>query len=169
MAKRVRGSHRPASRRSGGRIARPGQPAAGTQRPAAERLSEALPGADRSDVVETGATEPRADERRSLIEPAVTGVASSGSLTQAELDRAAELEARIVADERAAEAAQRRGATRGRSADPARGLEPLSVRAADEYAYVRRDVLRIARIGGMLLGVLAVLYLLIDVTHTIVI
>jgi hypothetical protein len=41
------------------------------------------------------------------------------------------------------------------------------VRAADEYAYVRRDVLRIARIGGGLLVVMAILYVLIDVTHAI--
>ena len=103
--------------------------------------------------------------------PAETPVRPSGGLTAAEEARAAEIEAAIVAEERAAEQAKRRGRDRDRTLEPglARGREPgpLSVRAADEYAYVRRDVIRIVRIGGGLLAVLAVLYVLIDVAHVI--
>jgi uncharacterized membrane protein YdbT with pleckstrin-like domain len=93
-----------------------------------------------------------------------------GGLTKEEEARAAEIEATILAEERAAQHATRRTRDRDRSFEPAprgRDLAPLSVRAADEYAYVRRDVLRIARIGGGLLLVLAVLYILIDVTRVI--
>jgi hypothetical protein len=95
----------------------------------------------------------------------------TGSLTAAEEARAAELEAAIVAEERAAEQAARRTRDRGRQPAaelaPARGRAPLSVRAADEYAYVRRDVRRIVAIGALLLLILAALYVLINVTQTI--
>ncbi|MDQ6795149.1 MAG: hypothetical protein M3067_10110, partial [Chloroflexota bacterium] len=94
----------------------------------------------------------------------------STSLTAAEEARAAEIEATIVAEERAAERAQRRGRDRSRVeavGGRARDSSPLSVRASEEYAYVRRDVLRIVRIGGALLLVLAVLFVLIDVAHVI--
>jgi hypothetical protein len=39
---------------------------------------------------------------------------------------------------------------------------PLSVRAADEYAYVKRDVRRIALVGGFLIAILAVLEVLVN-------
>jgi hypothetical protein len=106
--------------------------------------------------------------------PAQRPVRPSTHLTADEEARAAELEAQIVAEERAAEQAARRGrdrAARDREAvfTPARGrdLAPLSVRAAEEYGYVRRDVLRIVRVGGSLLLILAVLYVLIDVARVI--
>ena len=94
----------------------------------------------------------------------------STSLTAAEEARAAEIEATIVAEERAAEQAQRRGRDRSRVeavGGRVRDTSPLSVRASEEYAYVRRDVLRIVRIGGALLLILAVLFVLIDVAHAI--
>jgi uncharacterized membrane protein len=95
----------------------------------------------------------------------------STSLTAQEEARAAEIEATIVAEERAAEQAQRRGRDRARGADAVGGrvrdASPLSVRASEEYAYVRRDVLRIVRIGGALLLILAVLFVLIDVLRVI--
>lgn len=93
------------------------------------------------------------------------------SLTSEEEARAAEIEAQIVAEERAAEQATRR--TRDRDREPvhvvsrAKSSAPLSVRAADEYAYVRRDVRRIARIGGALIAFLAILHVLINVLHVI--
>lgn len=93
----------------------------------------------------------------------------SQSLTADEEARAAEIEAQILAEERAAEEATRRARERARSGEagraPARAGSnvPLSVRAAEEYAYVRRDVVRIARIAALLLGILAVLYVLINV------
>jgi hypothetical protein len=40
---------------------------------------------------------------------------------------------------------------------------PLSVRAASEYAYVRRDVVRILKITALLLAIMAALYVLINV------
>jgi hypothetical protein len=119
-----------------------------------------------------GSTRPgrRARLQRPAPRPA-DAARRSGGLTHEEEQRAAEIEAAIVAEERAAQNAARR--TRDRDRDRGveggyrRDLAPLSVRAADEYAYVRRDVLRIARIGGGLLVVMAILYVLIDVTHAI--
>jgi len=92
-------------------------------------------------------------------------VRPSTSLTTEEEARAAELEARIVAEERAADQALRRSRerARGSAASPGRELSPLSVRASEEYAYVRRDVIRIVRVGGSLLGILAILYGLVNV------
>lgn len=91
-------------------------------------------------------------------------------LSPEEEARAAEIEAQIMAEERAAEQAARRSRTRGREEHVITRLKnaaPLSVRAADEYAYVRRDVRRIARIGAALLAILAVLHVLINVLHVI--
>jgi hypothetical protein len=94
----------------------------------------------------------------------------STSLTPDEEARAAALEAQILAEERAASQAAIRTRERAREAEVAprpvaREALPLSVRAADEYAYVRRDVWRIGRIGALLLGLMAVLYVLINVLH----
>jgi len=94
----------------------------------------------------------------------------SSSLTPEEEARAAEIEAQIVAEERAAEQATRRSRDRGESIHVITRLKnaaPLSVRAADEYAYVRRDIRRIALIGIALLAILAVLHVLINVLHVI--
>ena len=94
----------------------------------------------------------------------------SNSLTREEEARAAEIEAQIVAEERAAENALRRSRDRSRGVESAgrvRDVAPLAVRASEEYAYVRRDVFRIARIGGALIAILAILYVLIDVAHVI--
>lgn len=77
------------------------------------------------------------------------------SLTQEEEDRAAELEARIVAEEKAAEAAASR--SRRDAAAAAEGRERSGAtgsRVVEEYAYVTRDLRRIAVIGGALLATL---------------
>ena len=72
------------------------------------------------------------------------------SLTDADLARAAELEAQIVAEEKAAEAAGAGTAKRVEPVPrPASGT--LAVAAAEEYAYVARDVRRIVLIGGSLI------------------
>lgn len=91
-----------------------------------------------------------------------------GSVTHEEEARAAELEAAILAEEKAAEAARR-----GRNPDR-RPVEsaiyssvPLATRAAEEYGYVRRDVRRIAVVGGGLLVVLAILHVLVNVANVI--
>lgn len=94
----------------------------------------------------------------------------SGSLTEAEEARAAELEAEVVAQEQAAEEARRsRSARQAARADVPRSRESslFSAKAAEEYAYVARDVRRIVTVGGSLLGVLAILFVLIEVLHVI--
>jgi hypothetical protein len=93
-------------------------------------------------------------------------------LSASEEARAAELEAQIVARERDAQAALSRARTGPREADlgrggRSRGQSPLAVRAAEEYGYVSRDVLRILRVGGSMIGLLAVFFILIDVLHVI--
>lgn len=89
-----------------------------------------------------------------------------GGLSAGELDRAAELEAAIVAEEREAEAARRR--TRAaRTTEPVGVARPgsnLAASAAGEYAYVARDVRRVAIVGGSLVGVLILLWGLVQVT-----
>jgi hypothetical protein len=94
-------------------------------------------------------------------------------LSEAEEARAAELEARIVAQEREAEVTRSRSRDRGRTtasievdrAGRARTAGLLAAKAAEEYAYVVRDVRRIVRVGGAMAIILAVLYLLVDVLH----
>jgi hypothetical protein len=82
------------------------------------------------------------------------------------LARAAELEAAILAEEKAAEQT-RRG--RDRERRPVEGAiyssVPLATRAAEEYGYVQRDVRRIVVVGGSLLGILAILHVLVNVAH----
>jgi hypothetical protein len=120
-----------------------------------------------------GSTRPghRPRLQRPVQRPADAAPSRPGGLTREEEARAAEIEATILAEERAAQQATRRTRERDRVADVAgprgRDLAPLAVRAADEYAYVRRDVIRIVRVGGGLLAILAILYLLIDVAHVI--
>lgn len=96
----------------------------------------------------------------------------SQGLSAAEEARAAELESQIVAQERAAEQSAGRSSDRSRaidvgSAGRARGQSPLAVRAAEEYSYVSRDVRRIVRIGGVMVAMLGVFFVLIDVLHVI--
>jgi hypothetical protein len=43
----------------------------------------------------------------------------------------------------------------------------LAARAAEEYAYVVRDVRRILIVGGSLAAVLGVLFVLIDLLHVV--
>jgi hypothetical protein len=86
------------------------------------------------------------------------------TLTADEEARAAELEAAIVAEERAAETS-RRARVQRTVADNPRPLSSLAVAASNEYAYVARDVRRITAVGGTLLVVLAVPWVVVQVTH----
>jgi hypothetical protein len=104
--------------------------------------------------------------RRPATEPAPAAAAATprpSGLTDAELKRAAELEAQMVADEQAAETARRRSQERITTArelsSPVRALDD-----ATEYGYVARDLKDIMRIAILLLVVLFVLYIAIDVT-----
>ncbi len=90
------------------------------------------------------------------------------TLTPEEEARAAEIEARLLAAERSAEEAARRQ-VRGR-----RGTEreapvrrgSIAVRASEEYAYVMRDIRRIALIGGSLVVLLIALWVVFQATGT---
>ena len=92
----------------------------------------------------------------------------STSLTEEEEARAAALEAELVAQEKAAARARaasqaarvRRG---GREIDPTLYDQPLSVRAAHEYAYVGRDIRRIGITAALMLAILTILAVLINV------
>jgi hypothetical protein len=90
------------------------------------------------------------------------------SLTADEEARAAELEAQIVAEERAAGETQRRARERQQRAverEPAvRSSVPLSVREAEEYAYVARDVRRIATIAGGVFAIMIGLWIALQVS-----
>jgi hypothetical protein len=86
------------------------------------------------------------------------------TLTDAEEARAAELEASIVAEEKAAEAARKRS-TASRSVDaPVRSTSSIEVAAAQEYAYVARDVKRIAIVGGGMILILLAIWLVVHIT-----
>ena len=74
------------------------------------------------------------------------------SLSDADLARAAQLEAQIVAEEKAAAPAQPAKRARGESFP--RASSTLAASAAAEYGYVGRDVRRIALIGGSLIALL---------------
>ncbi|MEO8468260.1 MAG: hypothetical protein ABI573_01185 [Chloroflexota bacterium] len=87
-------------------------------------------------------------------------------MTDEELQRAAELESELVAREREAIAdnARRRARISGLDASVAGDANaPLSVRAAHEYAYVARDVRRIGITAAVMFGILAILWLAVNV------
>ncbi|MGA3056843.1 MAG: hypothetical protein ABSE70_02220 [Candidatus Limnocylindrales bacterium] len=115
-----------------------------------------------------------ADKRGSgRPQPRPTG-RPSGGLSAEEEARAADLESQIVAQERAAEAGRARFRERARSPEPerpgrARGQGLLAARAAEEYAYVVRDVRRIVWVGGGLAATLGVIYVLVNVLHVVTI
>lgn len=109
--------------------------------------------------------------QRQAVRPATRPVTTtapvprSDALTDAEEARAAQLEAAIVAEERQAEAAKRRTrVSRSVENAPVRSTSSLSVSAAEEYAYVARDVKRIAIVGGSLVGVLVAIWVIAHVT-----
>jgi hypothetical protein len=89
------------------------------------------------------------------------------TLTDEEEALAAELEARIVAAERAAEAAAAPGRRRAERSSEGEGRArpgSIGVRAAEEYAYVSRDVRRIVLIGGSLVATLIGLWVVTQAT-----
>ena len=87
------------------------------------------------------------------------------TLTDAEEARAAELEASIVAEEKAAETARKRSTTpRSADAAPVRSTSSIEIAAAQEYAYVARDVKRIAIVGGGMILILLGIWLVLHIT-----
>jgi len=131
----------------------------------------ARPVAKRSARPDTVIDRPRSITRPTTVdEPLQLGddmpFQSSSGLTEAEVNRAAELEAQATAKERAAiaESLRRRSrAAEERDIDVTGDNAPLSVRAAHEYAYVARDVKRIALTASMMVAILAVLAILVNV------
>ena len=87
---------------------------------------------------------------------AATVVARPAGLTDEEEARAAQLEAAIVAEERQAETATK--TARAPRPEPVARSSSLEVSAADEYAYVARDIRRIALVGGSLVTFLLILW-----------
>ena len=143
MAKRSRVTGRPGQRSPSGR---------GTRRPSGPGIP---PGTRSAEAPTT---------------PGATPARTSG-LTGLEEARAAEIEAQIVAQEREADAVQRRVRERSRTAEVTgvrqRDSAPLAVRASAEYAYVRRDIRRIIRAGLLMLAIVAILYVLINVMRVV--
>jgi hypothetical protein len=149
MAKRTRFASRPTGRR-----------------PAANRIVRRDPPKAKSIVAEPAG-------ETVVIEPvatdfdAETGAPTSAhgrGLSQAEIDRAAQLEAKLTGQERAIQAATRARAAAVPTAHGAVDVNaPLAVRASREYAYVARDIRRIALTGGLMIAILAVIAVLVDV------
>lgn len=96
----------------------------------------------------TGAVTPDIDLNESAL-----AAYGGQSLTDADIARAAELEARIVAEQKAAEGAAT-AKTRTATPGPRSATGSIAVAAAEEYAYVARDVRRIVLIGGSLIALL---------------
>jgi hypothetical protein len=98
--------------------------------------------------------------------PGRTPVVAPEGLSAAEITRAAELEATIVASEQAGQALPARPAARPGATEPVAahqrrpggGSGRLAVEAAEEYRYVARDVRRIAVVGGSMFVILIVLF-----------
>lgn len=110
----------------------------------------------------------RAPIQRSSTRPPAAAAAAAvpsappSSLTDAELARAAELEAQIVAEEKSAASAK--SPARTPVAPVTRSGGTLAAAASDEYAYVARDVRRIVLIGGTLVTLLFGAWAVIQVT-----
>ena len=104
--------------------------------------------------------------QRTATKPATSRPA--GSVTPEEEARAAELEAQILAEEKAAEDARKGRDRRAKNPDAGAAIYssvPLAERAAQEYGYVQRDLRRIVVVGGGLLLVLFALYILLNVLN----
>ena len=108
----------------------------------------------------------KATAARPRVGPATT-TAKPPTLTAEEEARAAEIEAQILAEEKAAEDASRRSRERSRraaEADPVARGGSIAERATQEYAYVARDVRRVAIIGGSLVAFLIGLWVVVTAT-----
>jgi hypothetical protein len=97
---------------------------------------------------------------------AAASASKPGGLSEAELERAAQLESEILVQENAAVQSRSRAGARGTAREYA-GSGTLALRPEVEYAYVGRDLKDILRTAGGLLVVLLVLWVLIDVTKVI--
>jgi hypothetical protein len=120
--------------------------------------------------VRPGQRRPIEKRPASAAVPAASAAAAApkpAGLSDAELERAAQLESDLLAQERAAEQSRRRTRERSTTRDFSRTGSSLDVNAAAEYAYVARDVRDIVRIASLLIGILLLVWVLIDVTKVI--
>ena len=140
MAKRARGSS-----------TRPGQRAPIQRTPTRPPATNTAPASD--DIL--------VDDDDDPIAHTAIGAYEGHSLTDADLARAAALEAQIVAEEKAAEAAKQ---PRSHVSAVPRSTGTLAAAASEEYAYVARDVRRIVLIGGSLIAFLIGLWAFAQVT-----
>jgi hypothetical protein len=121
-----------------------------------------------------GSSTTRPGQRRPLQRSATRSAAAArpaapvapppATLTDEEEARAAELEAQIVAQEREAETAKRRSRDRATEEVAPRATSNLAASHVNEYAYVARDVRRIAMVGGSLVVFLLSLWVISRVT-----
>ena len=95
--------------------------------------------------------------------PTASAAPRPSGLTDTEAERAAELEAQLLEQERAAEAARTRTRERATRDVVYGGGGSLAIKAEEEYAYVARDVKQIVRIGSLMLAILFGLWYLIDI------
>ena len=140
MAKRARGSS-----------TRPGQRAPIQRTSTRPPATDTAPASD--DIVDDDDDDP--------IAHTAIGAYEGHSLTDADLARAAALEAQIVAEEKAAEAARQ---PKSRVSAVPRSTGTLAAAASEEYAYVARDVRRIFLIGGSLIALLIGSWAVIQIT-----
>jgi hypothetical protein len=158
MAKRTKFQHKAAAQRPGPRSS------STTSRPAAPAPTPARPAARPATI---------ADQPLPVDMPDDAPIrASASNLTDAEEQRAAEIEAQLRAQEKAALTEELRRKARAQETPEARHAggdinAPLRVRMAHEYAYVARDVKRIALTAGLMVAILAVLDILVNVTGVI--
>lgn len=127
----------------------------------AKRVRGSTRPGQRARLQRSGPARPRVPDRPTTPTP------PSSALTEAEEARAAELEAQILAAERALEPATSR--TRPRQSPPPATesrVRPgsIGIRAAEEYAYVSRDVRKIVVIGGFLLALLFAIWAVVQAT-----
>ena len=139
------------------------------------RTSGRRPGTNRLARREAPRAKPIVGEPRvapEVLEPAAsdpeTGAplsARGAGLSQAEIERAAQLEAEMSTRERALQAAARARAGRVGGTDRAHVdvNQPLAVRASREYAYVARDVRRILVTAAVMVGILAAIDIAVNV------
>lgn len=154
MAKRTRYGKRPNARPGAKRAAKPSSPAT-----AAARAATPPPGA-------TPIPHTHDDHDHEGHDHGEMPLRSGSALTEAEIARAAELEVEATARERAAiaESLRRRARSQGPDHEVLGDINaPLSVRMAHEYAYVARDVKRIALTAGLMVAILATLHILVNV------
>ena len=121
------------------------------------RGSTTRPG-QRARLQRTAATRP--------VEASPTPTVRPATLTAEEEARAAQLEAQIVAEEKAAETASKRDRERARRGTPEAVVRSgtIASRAQAEYAYVMRDVRKIVTIGGGLIALLIGLWVVLTAT-----